>query len=183
MNEAQSLEALGNIYNEIAEKPYDISLHIKHVNLAQSMEGMDAELQAALEMMAEFLAAGDEVWLPLIRTKEKSVDLDTAEGVKELLNLYTRAESDYLCEYILISQRPMHERPLAIPLLQKHLQYLIDRHAQYMGEEPKPATLGELFSTDWTRQAIDEVVDKGINHLAQVSVEFPIAITCFFTPL
>lgn len=32
----------------------------------------------------------------------------------------------------------------------------------------KPTELGEIFTTEWTREAIEEVVDKGIGHLTQV---------------
>lgn len=42
--------------------------------------------------------AGEETWLPLIQGKESSVDLATPEGCLELLELYGKAEEDYLCE-------------------------------------------------------------------------------------
>jgi hypothetical protein len=78
----------------------------------------------------------------------------------------------------------------AIPILQKHLQFIIDRHAHYGGEEVKPSELGELFSTSWTRAAIAEVVNKGIGHLTQVlyfcdekrMALIPIRATCYGTP-
>lgn len=180
MNETQSLEALGNIYSELAKKPYDVSLHIKHINLAQTAQGMEMEFQAAQEMMTEFLAAGDDVWLPLIRAKENSVDPNAAEDVEELLNMYTRAESDYLCECVYLHRvQHINVHTLAIPLLQQHLQYLIDRHTAYLGDEAKPTTLGGLFSTDWTRQAIDEVVNKGTRHLTQVRIKLFPCYVCF----
>ncbi|TFK40639.1 hypothetical protein BDQ12DRAFT_601697 [Crucibulum laeve] len=149
----ESLNALGNLLGQLADNPYDVSLHAQHIRLAQSLEGMNEEVQSALEMMPEFLAAGDEVWLPLIRRKEALVDADTKESVEELLSLYARAEADYQ----------------SIPLLQKHLEYIIERHSEYTGEEakPRPDTLGDVFSTEWTRQAIDEVVQKGIGHLTK----------------
>ena len=58
----------------------------------------------------------------------------------------------------------------AIPILQNHIQYLIDRHTRYSGEGDKPEELGELFSTEWTRAAISDTVSKGSGHLTQVSI-------------
>ena len=56
----------------------------------------------------------------------------------------------------------------AIPILQKHLQFIVDCHARYGGEEVKPSALEEMFSTSWTRAAISDIVKKGIGHLTQV---------------
>ena len=97
MDDSHSLDALANILNDVAEKPYDVPTHAKHIRLTQSLEGMESEITSALEMMTQFLAAGEEVWLPLINAKMQELDLDTEEGVVELLALYTRAESDYMC--------------------------------------------------------------------------------------
>ncbi|KAG6878496.1 hypothetical protein C0993_005425 [Termitomyces sp. T159_Od127] len=112
---------------------------------------MESQVASACEMLVDFLAAGEQVWSILIDTKEKVVDLETKEGAEELLALFSRAESDYL----------------SIPILERHLQFLIDRHAHYSGEILKPAALGDLFSTTWTRTAITEVVKKGIGHLTK----------------
>ena len=97
MNDSHSLDALANILNDVAEKPYDALTHVRHIRLTQSLEGMEPEVTSAMEMMTQFLAAGEEVWLPLINAKMQELDLDTEEGVVELLALYTRAESDYMC--------------------------------------------------------------------------------------
>jgi hypothetical protein len=90
-----TLEALAQVLSELSERPYDITLHARHIRLAQSLE--ETEVQSAMEMLTQFLAAGEDVWLELIRAKEASVDLNMAEGVEELLELYSRAEADYLC--------------------------------------------------------------------------------------
>ena len=97
MDDSHSLDALANILNDVAEKPYDVLTHARHIRLTQSLEGMEPEVTSAMEMMTQFLAAGEEVWLPLINAKMQELDLDTEEGVVELLALYTRAESDYMC--------------------------------------------------------------------------------------
>jgi len=99
MDEQQSLEALANILNELSEKPFDFSLHAKHVRLTKSeaFKDMEAEAVSALEMFTNYFAAGDEVWLDLLDAKERSVDLSTVDGAQEVLALYERAEEDYLC--------------------------------------------------------------------------------------
>lgn len=97
MDESHLLEALENILNDVSKNPYDPSIHARHIRLTQSLEGMESETTSAMEMMTQFLAAGEEVWLPLINAKMQELDLDTEEGVLELLALYRRAESDYMC--------------------------------------------------------------------------------------
>jgi hypothetical protein len=61
------------------------------------MEGSESEVLSALEMLANVYAAEDDIWLPLIKAKETTADLSTANGARELLTLYSRAEMDYLC--------------------------------------------------------------------------------------
>ena len=99
MDEAESLEALSNILTSISETPYDFSLHVQHINVAETLgEGQQDQALSAREMMTGFWAAGEEVWFPLINAKKASVDLDTEEGVAEVLELYEKAEDDYLCK-------------------------------------------------------------------------------------
>lgn len=58
---------------------------------------------------------------------------------------------------------------LAIPILKSHLEFIIERYALYAsGEQHKPSELGETFSTEWTRSAIAEIVERGAGHLTQV---------------
>lgn len=92
----ESLEALDNILSEISAKPLHLSLHLRHIELAKTLEDLDFQI-TAFQTLTQFLAVGDEIWLPYIEAKEKTLDLDTAEGVEELLQLYERAEEDYLC--------------------------------------------------------------------------------------
>ncbi|KXN88177.1 hypothetical protein AN958_07636 [Leucoagaricus sp. SymC.cos] len=152
-----SLNALSNILSAIAEQPHNVSLHAQHIQIAQSDPALNSELKSAMEMMTEFLAADPEhVWIPLLDQKEHAVDLDTASGVEELLALYERAEKDYL----------------SIPLLQKHLQLILDRYEKYHRDdkEMKPADLGNMFSEEWTRETMACIVLKGQNHLTQSSL-------------
>lgn len=92
----ESLEAVDNILSKISVKPLDLSLHLRHIELARTLEDLEFQL-TAFQTLTQFLAVGDEIWLPYIDAKAKSLDLDTVEGVEELLQLYERAEEDYLC--------------------------------------------------------------------------------------
>ncbi len=59
---------------------------------------------------------------------------------------------------------------IAIPLLLKHLEFIVEQHAQYSsGSADRPEGLGEILYTDWTREEISNIVSKGIEHLTQVS--------------
>ena len=98
MDESESLNALSEVLTAVAEKPYDITVHAQHVRLTKSLQGMESEAQSAMEMMVQFVSAPEEIWLSLIDAKEKAVDLDTKEGIEELLALYLQAENDYLCK-------------------------------------------------------------------------------------
>jgi hypothetical protein len=57
---------------------------------------------------------------------------------------------------------------LAVPVLKKHVEFILARYEHYL-ETEKPEEMGELFSVEWTRKALGEVVDKGVWHLTQVS--------------
>ncbi|KAK7048174.1 ATP-dependent DNA helicase PIF1 [Favolaschia claudopus] len=150
MEESQSLDALSNILTQLETKPFDLSLHAAHIRLTQSLEGLQPDALAAMEMMSSFYAVGEDLWLALIQAKENAVHVNTANGVEELLALYRRAEEDYF----------------SIPLLKQHAEFIISRCEQY-AETEKPQELGELFSADWTRQALEEIVSKGIWHMTQ----------------
>lgn len=58
---------------------------------------------------------------------------------------------------------------LAIPILQKNIEFLIQRHTWFATLEDKPEDFGELLSTEWTRSVIASIVGKGAGHLTQVS--------------
>jgi squamous cell carcinoma antigen recognized by T-cells 3 len=99
MDQPHDLDALASILTRLAENPYDYEAHVRHIRLLKSAQDADSDLIAAIEMMANFYAIGEDLWSILIENKKKSVDLRTANGVGELLALYERAEADYLCAY------------------------------------------------------------------------------------
>lgn len=99
MDESQSLDALATILNALSQSPFDITLHAQHIRLAQSLHSFDpSHLSAAREMFTAHFPAGDDVWMPLIKEKEQTVDVSMAEGILDVLELYSRAEADYLCQ-------------------------------------------------------------------------------------
>ncbi|KAF8134176.1 hypothetical protein K438DRAFT_1787245 [Mycena galopus ATCC 62051] len=118
--------------------------------ITQSLEGMREDALAAMEIMTSFFAAGEDIWLTLIKAKEETLDLDSASGVEEFLALYKHAEED----------------DLSIPILKRHAEFIL-AHCEGYTETAKPQELGELFSDDWTQNAFGEAVNKGIWHLTQ----------------
>jgi hypothetical protein len=104
MDESDTLDSLASILSELEQTPYDVALHAKHICLAQSADGFESQVHAARETFTHFMAAGDDVWIPLIEAKETSVDLNSKAGLEEVLVLYLRAEEDYLCACWLFSQ-------------------------------------------------------------------------------
>ena len=97
MNEADSLEALSAVLERLNDNPYDIALHAEHIRLAHQT-GIEDQVESAFDMMTVFWAAGEDVWLPLIKRKLGHSNLDAAEDLRAILELFTRAEQDYLCE-------------------------------------------------------------------------------------
>jgi hypothetical protein len=106
MDEAQALDALTQVLSELAERPHDVTLYAQHIRISRLIEGME---QPAFEAMTAFMAAPEEVWLGLLKATEASVDIETAEGVKELLDFYVRAETDYLCTPLILSRSRVHK--------------------------------------------------------------------------
>jgi hypothetical protein len=105
MDESQALDALATILTSLSQTPFDISLHAQHIHLAQSLQSIDqSHLSAAREMLTTHFPAGDEVWMPMIKEKEASVDLNQAEDILDVLELYSKAEADYMCEYTCVER-------------------------------------------------------------------------------
>jgi squamous cell carcinoma antigen recognized by T-cells 3 len=173
MDEAEALVALANLLDTLSHNPYDIALHAQHISIA-AQTGLDDQVHSAREMMTGFWAAGEDVWLPLIEYKLNSTDLNTLNGVSEVLALFDQAEADYLCASYTHSY-PSHQCRhkvvfQAIQILRKHLDFLIERYTHFVNLDINPEELGDVFSTEWTRAAIKKVVSKCSNHLTEASV-------------
>ncbi|KAI0712607.1 RNA-binding protein Prp24 [Earliella scabrosa] len=157
MNEADALEALSGILERITENPYDIGLHAEHIRIARAT-GMDDQVESALDMMTAFWAAGEDVWLPLLQRKIATTNLDVREDLQSILDLFARAEQDYL----------------SIPILQKHLEFIVERFEHFVEAGGRPEALGELFSPNWTHEAMSKVVAKGSGHLTKSHLLFDV---------
>jgi hypothetical protein len=96
MDEAAALEAVADVLTSIAENPYDLSLHIKHIRLAEENDMAD-QLVAAREMLTDTWACADNIWLPILESRKQAEDVASPDGAQRVLELYARAEQDYLC--------------------------------------------------------------------------------------
>ncbi|KAG1792920.1 uncharacterized protein HD556DRAFT_1238518 [Suillus plorans] len=150
MDESVALDALADTLTRLSTNSYSVDLHVQHIRLAKSMEDKD-QILVALEMATNYIATPDDVWLPLIDAKTAANDINTPEGALEVLGVYSKAEQDYM----------------SFSILQKHLEFLADRHEHFSGLEVEPDSLGELFSDDWTRELMSIVVSKGAGDIAQ----------------
>ncbi|KAI6014828.1 hypothetical protein BKA83DRAFT_4345131 [Pisolithus microcarpus] len=149
--EAQKLERLADLLTQLSSSPYDVALHAQHISLAMSLPGMDSQVLEAREMAANYVAVGDEVWMPIIDDKIAALVMEEGARVAEILELYERAERDYL----------------SIPLLRKHVEFLISVYEHFNVADDSPEELKEVFTSQWARDAIDAVVTKGAAHLSQ----------------
>lgn len=172
MDEADALEALANTLTLLTDDAYNIALHAQHVRLARA-SGMDEQQEVALEMVTSFWAAGDYVWIPLIDLRAKSVDMDLADSVQTVVELFERAEEDYLCmsRVCVLASIFSCGYNTAIPLLKKHLEFVIERHRYFVEEGTIPEELGDLFTTEWTLKEMEKVASRGAGHLTEVCCE------------
>lgn len=96
MDEAAALDALANALTSLGNNPYDLSLHAEHIRVAQAT-GMQDQVEAALEMLTSYWAAGDYAWMPLVTSRVASEELEDLEQLREIQSLFEKAERDYLC--------------------------------------------------------------------------------------
>lgn len=148
---ATELDELANILSELSEKPFDFPLHRKHINVAQKLQ---TDVLSAMEMMTNFFPATDEVWIPILDAKRAELDINTANGVGELLALYEKAENDYL----------------SIPILKSHFDFVLDQYTKYAEGQPRPEELGDVFNVSWTRSVLEGIANKATGHLTQSKV-------------
>jgi squamous cell carcinoma antigen recognized by T-cells 3 len=168
MEENESLEALSNLLTALSENPYELPLHAQHIRLADA-SGDPEQVITAREMMTAYWPAGDEVWLPLLQAKRQSVRLETAEGIDEMLAMYSAAEDDYFCKklFTFMTLNPL-TWTVAMDLLHNHFQFLVETFDQYFAQNDRPESLGDLFTPDWTRGALSQVMNKSSGDLIQV---------------
>ncbi|KAL5482584.1 PRP24 [Sanghuangporus weigelae] len=150
MDESQSLEALSNILTQINENPFDLSLYAQYLNLALSSGVDDQDIMPVRQMLTMCWPAGDDVWLSMIGARIRE-GIDSLEDTMEVLNLFQTAEDDYF----------------SLTLLQKHIEFLIDRHAHFSSSHVKSEEPEGPFSREWTRTMLESVFSKGSSHLTK----------------
>ncbi|KIJ45650.1 hypothetical protein M422DRAFT_29753 [Sphaerobolus stellatus SS14] len=116
---ADALETLSRLLTSISESPYSLELHARHVQLASAPELAD-QLDGAVQLLTQFYAATDEVWLPylqyklrhlglpddLVGSEDTTLDLShiTLEALLDIQELFRKAADDYLSIPILIQE-------------------------------------------------------------------------------
>jgi hypothetical protein len=117
MNATDALESLSTLLTSLSESPYSLELHAKHIQLASLPELAD-QFEDATQLMSNFYAATDEVWLPFVQRKigrlgilddfesaeePLSVNLGdvSVETVLDVLESFRKAANEYLCELLL----------------------------------------------------------------------------------
>ncbi|KAI5116436.1 hypothetical protein M0805_006250 [Coniferiporia weirii] len=149
MDESKCLETLSDLLTRISANPYDLSLHAQHIHLA-STNGMDDQATAARQMLTNFWPAGDEIWLKIIESRAQQ-NMETLDDALEVLALFRTAEEDYL----------------SITLLQRHIDFLVDRFSFFNSSKLQPESMGDAFSAEWMSAALSSVVEKGAGHLTE----------------
>ena len=56
----------------------------------------------------------------------------------------------------------------AIPILQKHLEFLVERYEHFTEAEGMPEALGEMFSIEWMHDSMSKVAAHGVGDLMKV---------------
>lgn len=59
---------------------------------------------------------------------------------------------------------------LAIPLLQKHMEFLIDRYAHFNSPELNAEGMDGAFSYELVKPMLSAIIERGAGHLTQVQV-------------
>ncbi|KAH9925424.1 RNA-binding protein Prp24 [Epithele typhae] len=155
MNEADALDALATVLGRIADDPYNLTLHVEHILLARATN-MDEQIDSALDMVTAYWATSDAVWLPILERKIAASDLQSADDLQATLDLFVRAEGDYL----------------SIPILQKHIQFLVERYEAFAEQGERPGALGDMFSAAWMSENMSQICSHGVPHLTQSHLLF-----------
>lgn len=164
------LEALSDILTKLSDNPYDISLHAQHLQVVSSM-GKEEQANAQ-HMFVAFWPATDDIWLPIIDARiEKGAE--TVEDIAEIMKLFERAESDYLCKPSKSTfVPPAHPELPAIPILKRHADFLIERHGVVESSEKMSQDLVELLSTETTRALLQGVARTASSqHMTEASLD------------
>ncbi|KAF8527992.1 hypothetical protein BU17DRAFT_38620 [Hysterangium stoloniferum] len=159
---SNALESLSALLTSLSEAPYDLGLHAKHIQLASSPD-LEEQFDDATQLLLNFYAATDQVWLPFLQTKmqrinipydfdnqqESELDLKdvSLEVLLDLLDSFRKAANDYL----------------SISILKSEIQLLTLLHSS-ASSNPE---LEPLLSEDAVRSAISTAALGGSWHMTQ----------------
>ncbi|KAG8941856.1 Splicing factor, partial [Tulasnella sp. 408] len=153
-NEAmQALEALPGALTAVQETPLAFKLHYRAIGLIWAT-AMDDQIQAARINLTNHLAAGDDIWIPLLesmigQTTGPDPEIDAFIDVEEM---FMKAERDYL----------------SIPILKLHSEYLAQQVARAAsGSENLPDGFLELYSVELASARMKALAAKAEAHLAK----------------
>ncbi|KAG9123420.1 Splicing factor, partial [Ceratobasidium sp. 392] len=153
-DEGTVLEELSSVLTTLQSNPYDLAKQYEHIRLAGSLPGLEEQVVTAREMMVETWAASEgwlyfitarHVWLPIIDHKIASSGGLTLESFSQIISVFERAEADYL----------------SIPILLKHMRFVIDSAATSNEE------IQAFLTRDTTRELLGGLVTKGSGHITQ----------------
>ncbi|KAG8795145.1 Splicing factor [Ceratobasidium sp. 428] len=144
-DEGAVLEELSSVLTALQSNPYDFAKQYEHIRLAGSLPGLEEQVVTAREMMVETWAASEDVWLPIIDHKIASSGGLTLESFGQIIGVFERAEADYL----------------SIPILLKHMRFIIDSAAT-SGEE-----IQGFLTRDTVRELLRGLVVKGSGHITK----------------
>ena len=80
---------------------------------------------------------------------------------------HVQSRTTYVSSHTWLCGRGLEFHP-AIPILQKHLEFLVERYEHYAEVGGRPDELEELFSPEWMHEAMSKVVAQGSGHLSKV---------------
>lgn len=58
---------------------------------------------------------------------------------------------------------------VAIPLLLKHIEFILERYEHFKELDTRPDDFEDMFTPDWTLNELERTVAKGTGHLTEVS--------------
>jgi tetratricopeptide (TPR) repeat protein len=163
---SDSTAALDKCLDQIQKRPYDLSLHLKHLQLAE--EAKDREtLDNARELLSQFFALTPSQWLAWL-TDELALP-QTEDNVQSALMLFERAEREVL----------------SIEICYRHALYAVTSFCECRGwtmpsdnpdepDEPDEMAdaskineaLQEVWNVEATRDQLQKVFLKASQHLA-----------------
>ncbi|KAG8985477.1 hypothetical protein FRB90_004683, partial [Tulasnella sp. 427] len=93
----QALEALPAALMAAQESPLSYTAHYRAMGLLEAT-GMEDQLPAARTNLTNYLAAADDVWIPLLQSKIAETDAAEPEidVFIDLEEMFLKAERDYL---------------------------------------------------------------------------------------